>query len=150
MSDTPPVPPQPPVTPPPTPEQSTSAQPAYAQPAYAQPVYAQPAYGQPVYGQPGYPQPYAAAPPTNSLAIVALVLSLAGLLVGVTAIGGIVCGHIALAQIKRTGEGGRGFAIAGLVLGYVGIGFFVLFFAIWLVMFIAVVTNGYATGSLSS
>lgn len=33
---------------------------------------------------------------------------------------GIVCGHIALAQIKKTGESGRGFAKAGLGIGYVG------------------------------
>ena len=31
---------------------------------------------------------------------------------------GIVFGHISLSQIKRTGEEGRGLAIAGLVIGY--------------------------------
>ena len=30
---------------------------------------------------------------------------------------GIVCGHIALVQLKRPGSGGRGLAIAGLVIG---------------------------------
>ena len=52
------------------------------------------------------------APPTNTLAILALVLSF------VVSIGGIICGHIALGQIKRTGEGGHGLAMAGLILGY--------------------------------
>jgi hypothetical protein len=33
----------------------------------------------------------------------------------------IVMGHVARAQIRRTGEHGGGFAIAGLVLGYVGL-----------------------------
>jgi hypothetical protein len=33
---------------------------------------------------------------------------------------GIVCGHIALSQIKRTGEKGRGYALAGLIVGYAG------------------------------
>ena len=33
----------------------------------------------------------------------------------------VITGHIALSQIKRTGEKGRGLAIAGLVLGYLGI-----------------------------
>ncbi|OJZ64175.1 DUF4190 domain-containing protein [Mycolicibacterium diernhoferi] len=32
---------------------------------------------------------------------------------------GIVFGHIALSQIKRSGEDGRGLAIAGLVIGYI-------------------------------
>ena len=34
---------------------------------------------------------------------------------------GIVLGHIGLSRVKRTGERGRGLAIAGLVLGYVGL-----------------------------
>ena len=54
---------------------------------------------------------------TNTMAIMALVFGL----VGGTGIP-IVLGHVALSQIRRTGEGGRGLAIAGLVLGYVGIG----------------------------
>lgn len=32
---------------------------------------------------------------------------------------GIVFGHVSLAQLKRTGEQGRGLAVAGLVIGYV-------------------------------
>jgi hypothetical protein len=32
----------------------------------------------------------------------------------------VIFGHVALSQIKRTGAAGRGLAIAGLVLGYVG------------------------------
>jgi hypothetical protein len=34
---------------------------------------------------------------------------------------GLVLGHVALVQTKRSGERGRGFAIAGLVLGYIGV-----------------------------
>ncbi|MBX4171193.1 DUF4190 domain-containing protein (plasmid) [Rhodococcus pyridinivorans] len=52
---------------------------------------------------------------TNILAILALVF---GLLGGVL---GVVFGHIALSQINRTGENGRGLAIAGLVLGYISV-----------------------------
>ncbi|MHA7270796.1 thioredoxin domain-containing protein [Arthrobacter sp. HLT1-20] len=50
---------------------------------------------------------------TNTLAIVSLVSSF---FVGLA---GIVTGHVALSQIKRTGEDGKGLAIAGLVIGYV-------------------------------
>ncbi len=67
---------------------------------------------------PQYQQPitYAAQPPkTNGLAIAALVSSFFISLLGV------ILGHIALNQIKNTGEGGRGLAIAGLVIGYLGI-----------------------------
>lgn len=52
-------------------------------------------------------------PPTNGFAITALVSSL------VVAPLGIIFGHLALRQIRRTGEGGRGLAIGGLVIGYV-------------------------------
>jgi uncharacterized membrane protein len=39
----------------------------------------------------------------------------------------IVFGHIALVQTRERGQGGRGLAIAGLVLGYIGVGLLVLF-----------------------
>lgn len=61
-------------------------------------------------------QPYAPqqpVPPTNTLAIVAFVASFFVSLVG------IICGHIALCQIKRSGERGRGLALAGTIIGYV-------------------------------
>jgi hypothetical protein len=112
--------PQPPVPPVPTPDNVAPPTPPTAPPA--QPTY--PAYGQ---ATPGY-----YAPPTNTLAILALVLAF------VIAPGGIICGHIALGQIKRTGEGGRGLALAGLIIGYVFTGFFVLYiigviiFAVWM------------------
>jgi hypothetical protein len=43
---------------------------------------------------------------------------------------GIVTGHVALGQIKRTGESGHGRAIWGLVLNYSGMLFTILFIAI--------------------
>ena len=67
---------------------------------------------------PNYPgqqnQPaYVPAPPTNGMAIAALVGAL------LFAPLGIILGHIARSQIKRTGEGGRGLATAGLIIGYI-------------------------------
>ena len=79
---------------------------------------------------------YAYAPRTNSLAITSLVLSLVGLVTWITAIGGVITGHIALRQIGRTGEGGRGMAIAGLVVGYVLTGFLVLYVLLLVFMFV--------------
>ncbi|KUH99302.1 peptidylprolyl isomerase [Mycobacterium sp. IS-3022] len=63
----------------------------------------------------GYPPHYYGYPPpkqTNTLAIVALVCAF------VFAPLGILFGHLSLSQIKKTGEEGRGLAIAGLVIGY--------------------------------
>ena len=69
-----------------------------------------PPYG--VYPPPspyyGYPQPR----PTNGLAIASLICAF------LFAPLGIVFGHISLSQIKRSGEEGRGLAIAGLVISY--------------------------------
>ncbi len=94
-------------------------------PAYQQ----QPsAYQQaPAYQQGGgYGQP--ATDRYNVLAIVSLVSAFFIPLVA------IITGHIGLSQIKKTGEKGRGLAIAGLVLGYLfllaGILFGVIFFLV--------------------
>jgi hypothetical protein len=101
-------------TPPPAPpEKSTRPEqhPVTAEPYAAQPGSGYPTSTTPGYGAPGHPT----APTTNTLSIVSLVT---GFFCGIAA---VITGHIALAQIKRTGEGGRGLAIAGLVLGYVGV-----------------------------
>jgi hypothetical protein len=65
------------------------------------------------YTQAG-PAPAPAPTTTNTLAIVSFVGSFFVSLVG------IICGHIALVQIKRSGEKGRGFALAGVIIGYAG------------------------------
>jgi hypothetical protein len=36
---------------------------------------------------------------------------------------GVITGHIALRQIARTGERGRGMALAGVIIGWISIGF---------------------------
>jgi hypothetical protein len=70
---------------------------------------------------PAYQYPYPAYPSrgTNGFAIASLVCSL--VVCGIGSVLGIVFGHIARRQIRRTHEGGGGLAIAGLVVGYVGI-----------------------------
>jgi hypothetical protein len=125
------------------------------QQGYGQPGYGQEGYGQTGYGQPAYPQSggypaqagygYPAPTPTNGLAIASLVLSLLAFVFGITAIGGVICGHIARRQIRERGEGGDGLALAGLIIGYIFIGLFVLFIVL-LFVFIGVA----AVGSSSS
>lgn len=80
-----------------------------------------------------------AAPPavavtngTNPFAIVSLVLSLVWIF-WLGSILAVVFGHIALSQIGRRQQGGRGLAVAGLVIGYVGVGFLVLFIVLAIV-----------------
>ena len=71
--------------------------------------------------QPVQAQPQAQAQAKNNrMAVASLVLSLLWLF-GLGSLLAVVFGHIALSQIKRTGEMGRGFAIAGLVLGYLAL-----------------------------
>lgn len=113
---------------------SSYQNPQYGQPQYQNPQYPSPQYGQPQYGQPQYGQaPYGgagfrSAPATNTLAIVSLVLAVLGLtfIPLIASVCAVVCGHVAKGQIKRTGEGGSGFATAGLIVGYVSIALFVI------------------------
>lgn len=96
--------------------------PPFAQPPFYPPPFAQPGDQQGPYPQSPHNQPY---PPygapalkqdtTNTMAIVAFVLSF------VVNLAGVITGHIALGQIKRTGEKGRGFALAGVIIGYVSL-----------------------------
>ncbi|OZC49568.1 hypothetical protein CH294_09780 [Rhodococcus sp. 14-2483-1-1] len=98
--------------------------PPYANTQYQNPQYPNPQYGNAPYAGGGYQTPA----PTNTLAIVSLVLAILGLtfLPLIASVCAVVCGHISRGQIKRTGEGGSGFATAGLVVGYVSIALFVI------------------------
>jgi hypothetical protein len=105
--------------------QPASGQPAYGQPAYGQTAYGQPGYGQPAYGQVAYGQPVFVNRPTNSMAIAALVCSLAGLAVFISAPVGAILGHIARKQIRETGEQGDGMALAGIIVGWIVTGLYI-------------------------
>jgi hypothetical protein len=64
---------------------------------------------------------------TNSMAIGSFVCGLLELCsFGLTAIPAVVLGHSARKQIRRTGQPGDGFALAGLVLGWLGIAFMMI------------------------
>ena len=53
------------------------------------------------------------APKTNVLAIVSLVLSIIGF-----NIVAIILGFVAMNQVKKTGENGRGLALAAVIIGF--------------------------------
>ena len=69
---------------------------------------------------------------TNGFAIAALVNGIVGItlfwtvVLGICSLLGVVFGHVSLGQLKTSQEEGRGMAIAGLVLGYVSLGFWAL------------------------
>jgi hypothetical protein len=71
------------------------------------------------------PPPFQSAPKTSGLAIWSLVLGILSLFCFsiVAAIPGVICGHMALSRINRSGgaTSGQGLAIAGLVTGYLGV-----------------------------
>ncbi|MEU2788251.1 DUF1707 and DUF4190 domain-containing protein [Streptomyces sp. NPDC007100] len=46
---------------------------------------------------------------------------------GLTAIPAVILGHKARAEVRQSGERGDGQAVAGLILGWLGIGFWVVF-----------------------
>ena len=82
----------------------------------AQNLMPPPGYPAPAYPPMGYP----AARRTNVLAILSLVFAFVFWPLG------IVCGHIARRQIRRTGEAGQGLATAGLIVSYLSLALLIL------------------------
>lgn len=133
---------------------SPQGQPPYGQPPEGQqPPYQQPGAGgapqqrgapapygtPPAYGQPG---PYNANPygapgpygyqgygppprPTNGMAIASMVLGILWIW-WIGSILALIFGYVARSQIRQRNESGGGMAIAGIVLGWIGVGFLVL------------------------
>jgi hypothetical protein len=58
----------------------------------------------------------------NTLAVVSLATAVSGF----GAVAAVITGHISLAQLKKTNESGRGLALTGMILGYVGVGLWVI------------------------
>jgi Domain of unknown function (DUF4190) len=124
----PPTPFQPPYQlPQPPPYQSPNEQQPYGPPPPYQSPYVPPhqpspydpaSYQQQPYGT-QYWQGQPANAGTNGLAIAALVLGIVWVFWIGSALA-VIFGHIALGQIKRTGQRGHGMALAGLILGYIG------------------------------
>lgn len=82
------------------------------------------------YGYPGSPYsypnpPYAPGRPTDGMAIASLIVSCAGVLGlcawgigGLLGILGAIFGHVAWRRIRRSGAGGSGLALAGILVGW--------------------------------
>jgi uncharacterized protein DUF4190/uncharacterized protein DUF1707 len=102
--------------------------------AYQGPSYAPAAQG---YGGGYQVTGYA---PTNPLSIASLVCGLAQFLGFwvVTGIPAIIMGHIARRQIRERGEQGDGMALAGMILGYIGLVLGIIFTIFIIVAVVAV------------
>ncbi len=81
-------------------------------------------YGPPPNAPYGY-SPYAPPQGTNGMAIASLVLGLVWVY-WIGSILAIIFGFVALAQIRDRNQSGKGMAVAGLILGFIGVGIFVL------------------------
>ena len=81
---------------------------------------------QPVWQEQARPPQFQPAPPTNGLAIASLILSISAFvalpLIG--SIAGVVCGHMARSQLRQRRGEGDGLALAGLIIGWIGIAFY--------------------------
>lgn len=81
------------------------------------------------------------ATPTSGLAIASMVCGIVSVILcyvnALAAIPAVICGHMALKQIRNAPVpvGGRGMAIAGLVTGYIGLTFQILMIVFILIAF---------------
>jgi hypothetical protein len=110
------------------------------------------------YNQGGYQPPnYYGGPPgppvyqakTNGLAITSMILGILGFFTcGVTSILALIFGYVANGQIKRTGENGQGMALAGIILGWILTGLWILYWI--LVLAGAIASFGNSVGQSSS
>lgn len=93
-------------------------------PAYGAPPPGYPPGYDPVYGAPA-PGPSGGEPPvrTNGLAVASLVCSFFFWVYGVPAVLAVVFGFVARAQIRRANgtQTGGGLALAGIIVGFVGL-----------------------------
>ncbi|WP_229402755.1 DUF4190 domain-containing protein [Micromonospora okii] len=112
--------------------------------------YAAPGYAPAGYPPPGYPgYGYPVAPKTNGLAVAALVLALVGLASCITAPIGAIMGHVAMKQIRQTGEAGEGMAKAAIIVGWILTGLLALLIIFYIVVIVIAIYAGSTSGSSS-
>lgn len=107
-----------------------------------------PNFGQPpgAFGPPpvGYGMPGAMAP-NESLAIASLVCGILSLVCfgAFAGIPAVICGHLGLGKIKRSGGQlrGGGMALAGLIMGYVSLGLTLIVMLFYGAMIIAAIAG---------
>ncbi|MFF6781904.1 DUF4190 domain-containing protein [Streptomyces sp. NPDC012510] len=74
-------------------------------------------------------------PVTNGKAVGSMICGvLTTMTMGLTGIPAVILGHTARAEIKRTGQGGEGFALAGLILGWLSVAGWAFFLTLMVIM----------------
>ena len=74
-------------------------------------------------------------PVTNGKAVGSMVCGvLTTMTMGLTGIPAVILGHTARAEMKRTGEGGEGFALAGIILGWLSVAGWGLFLVLMVLL----------------
>jgi Domain of unknown function (DUF1707)/Domain of unknown function (DUF4190) len=102
-----------------------------------------PSYSPPAYRPPAPP----VAPRTNALAVASLACGIAQVIVGpLGTIPAIALGHLARHQIRRTGEGGAGLALAGLLLGWAAVALAGLLIIVGSIAMMGVARHGVPVG----
>jgi hypothetical protein len=96
------------------------------------------------YPQGGYPPQFYVPPrKTNSLALTSMIVSIVSVamcpLIGIV---GAIMGHKAKGQIRQTGEDGDGMATAGIIIGWIVFGLFMLFIVVYGVIIGIAAANG--------
>jgi Domain of unknown function (DUF4190) len=90
---------------------------------------------------------YPSGPKTNGLAIASLICSIV-FCFGITPILGIIFGFVARGQIKNSGgaQKGNGLAVAGIIIGCVGLLLWLAYIVFWVIIGVAATTTN--NGSL--
>ena len=100
-----------------------------------------------------YPPPAYVAPapsqPGKGFATASLVCSLVGLLFSPCIILGIIFGFVAINQMKGTAGEGKGMAKAGIIIGFCGIGLYLICCVLYIVLWGGIALLGGLAGSSS-
>jgi len=94
------------------------------------------------YGQSYGPNPYGyyGPPPRtqNGLALASMIVSIIALVLcsGLPGIIGAIMGHVARKQVRERGEEGDGFALAGIIVGWIGFGLALVGIAVVVFVFV--------------
>ena len=95
----------------------------------------------------GYYSPWVAvpAPQLSGWALTSMICGIISMVViqPITAILALIFGYMALREVKRSSGqvDGHGMAVAGIVMGYIGIGFTVLLIALYVVYFVVIIST---------
>jgi len=75
------------------------------------------------------------------MALAAMIVALAGLVTCIAFPVGAVLGHVALKQVRQTGEQGEGYAKTGIIVGWIGTGLAIVGCGVYFALLGTVLSN---------